>query len=118
LLKEDLHNFCPGWSQTPIILISTSQVAGITDVSHHTWACPWTPSPHFVPFALYSAAAPTAFQIACRVQGRVSERGEFCPHGNVDGALLESDGLMEIKVSLGASDAEFGNRLTVVPWYL
>jgi hypothetical protein len=29
--------FCLGWSRTPILLICTSWVAGITDVSHHTW---------------------------------------------------------------------------------
>jgi hypothetical protein len=29
--------FCPGWSQTMILLISTSQVAGIIDMSYHIW---------------------------------------------------------------------------------
>jgi hypothetical protein len=29
--------FCPGWPGPTILLISASQVAGITGVSHHTW---------------------------------------------------------------------------------
>jgi hypothetical protein len=28
-------SFCPGWSQTKILLISASQAAGNIDVSHH-----------------------------------------------------------------------------------
>jgi hypothetical protein len=37
LLRWGLINFCPSWSLTLIFLISTSQVAGIIDVSLGTW---------------------------------------------------------------------------------
>lgn len=64
---------------------------------------PSAPSHHFVPTTLYPAAAPTPFQIACRVQGRVSERGEFCLRGNIDVVLLRSNELHQDQNFPGSS---------------
>jgi hypothetical protein len=36
LWVEILLTFCPGWPQTRILLTSTFQVVGMTDISHHT----------------------------------------------------------------------------------
>jgi hypothetical protein len=36
-LRWGLINFLQGWHQTEILLISTSQVAEITSMSHYTW---------------------------------------------------------------------------------
>jgi hypothetical protein len=35
------QTFCHSWPQTVILLISTSQVARITGVSHHVWPTLW-----------------------------------------------------------------------------
>lgn len=69
----------------------------------------------FLPTTPYPAAAPTPFQVACRGQGRVSERGEFCVHGNIDGALLGSHEPNRDQNFLGSSYAEFGNSHDAVP---